>query len=75
MKKNTNTQDKLTLFKKKIANLSDSEMKHVMGGVQEAFGTIGGETKSTVHEFTCTACTHTSNQSDAGKCVPTPALD
>jgi hypothetical protein len=65
MKKNTNTQDKLTLFKKKIANLSDNEMNNVLGGV-EALGTIGGETKSTVHQFTCTACTYTSNQTDAG---------
>ena len=63
MKKNTNTQDKLTLFKKKIANLSYSEMNNVLGG---ELGTIGGATKSTVHEFTCTACTHTSNNTDAG---------
>jgi hypothetical protein len=75
MKKNTNTQDKLTLFKKKIASLSDAEMNHVHGGIQEALGTVGGETKSTVHEFTCGWCTHTSNQSDAGKCEATPAID
>ncbi|WP_316839789.1 class I lanthipeptide [Pedobacter gandavensis] len=68
MKKDQNAQDKLTLFKKKIANLSDNEMNNVLGG-NKAYGTIGGETKSTVHNFTCTACTHTSNQSDAGKCV------
>jgi hypothetical protein len=74
MKKNT--QDKLTLFKKKIANLSDSELNHVHGGAQELLGTIGGATKSTVHEITCTWCSHTSNQSDAGKCLEpaTPAL-
>ncbi|WP_316839791.1 class I lanthipeptide [Pedobacter gandavensis] len=68
MKKDLNAQDKLTLFKKKIANLSENEMNNVLGGNQ-AYGTIGGETKSTVHNFTCTACTHTSNQSDAGKCA------
>ncbi len=62
------TQEKLMLFKKKIANLSEAEMNNVVGGLEQ-LGTTGGETKSTVHEITCTWCTHTSNQSDAGKCV------
>jgi hypothetical protein len=43
-------------------------MNNVVGGLEQ-LGTIGGETKSTVHEITCNWCTHTSNQSDAGKCA------
>ena len=58
---------KLTLLKQKIADLSPNEMNNIVAGNIQP-GTIGGKTKSTVHDLTCTACTHTSNQSDAGKC-------
>jgi hypothetical protein len=63
MKPNQNSnKKKLSLIKEKISSLSGNQMQNVVGGV--AAGTIGGDTKSTVRNFTCTWCTHTSNSTD-----------
>ena len=55
MKKNTSMQHKLTLFKTKIANLSDGEMNNVLGGVD----TKPHKPTSTDFDFTCAWCTTT----------------
>ena len=59
----TSNKKKLSLIKEKISSLSNNQMQNVVGG-DAAAGTIGGETKSTVRNFTCTWCTHTSNSTD-----------